>query len=133
MIDSYNPVILYQWPCINIQNATHGQNLQMVEVNVVSVIMITSDYIKLVTVAKQSEAFTVCTRLEAGFMGPNLTQGMDVWYVYVFILCLCVVLCLGRGLATSQSLVQGVLQSVKWPKRKKKKTISTPQSIRGTD
>jgi hypothetical protein len=32
---------------------------------------------------------------------------MDVWYVYVFILCL------GRGLATSWSLVQGVLPSVK--------------------
>jgi hypothetical protein len=33
---------------------------------------------------------------------------MNVWYVYVFILCL------GRGLATSWSLVQGVLRSVKW-------------------
>jgi hypothetical protein len=29
----------------------------------------------------------------------NPTQGMDVWCVYVFILCL-VILCLGRGLAT---------------------------------
>jgi hypothetical protein len=28
--------------------------------------------------------------------------------------CVCVVLCLGRGLATSWSLVQGVLPSVKW-------------------
>jgi hypothetical protein len=33
---------------------------------------------------------------------------MDVWCVYVFILCL------GRGLATGLSLVQVVLPSVKW-------------------
>jgi hypothetical protein len=32
---------------------------------------------------------------------------MDVWCVYVFILCL------GSGLATGQPLVQGVLPSVK--------------------
>jgi hypothetical protein len=38
---------------------------------------------------------------------------MDVWYVYM-LFCACVVLCLGRGLATSWSLVQGVLPSVKW-------------------
>jgi hypothetical protein len=36
---------------------------------------------------------------------------MDVWCVYAFILCLC---CPGRGLATSWSLVQGVLPCVKW-------------------
>jgi hypothetical protein len=36
---------------------------------------------------------------------------MDVWCVCAFS-CLCVVLCLGRGLATSWSPVQGVLQSV---------------------
>jgi hypothetical protein len=37
---------------------------------------------------------------------------MDIWYMCLF--CVCVVLCLGRGLATSWSLVQGVLPSVKW-------------------
>jgi hypothetical protein len=41
-------------------------------------------------------------------VGPNPTQGLDVWCVYGFILCLCV-LCLGRGFATSWSPVQGVL------------------------
>jgi hypothetical protein len=37
--------------------------------------------------------------------------GMDVWCVYVFILCLCCPV-LGRGLVTSWSLVQGVLRIV---------------------
>jgi hypothetical protein len=42
-----------------------------------------------VTVAERSEACTVFARLEAWIVGSNPTQGMDVWYVYVFILCLC--------------------------------------------
>jgi hypothetical protein len=32
---------------------------------------------------------TVFVRSEAGIVGSNPTQVMDVWYVYVFILCLC--------------------------------------------
>jgi hypothetical protein len=42
-----------------------------------------------VTVAEQSEACTVFALSEAEIVGPNPTQGMDVWCVYVFILCLC--------------------------------------------
>jgi hypothetical protein len=42
-----------------------------------------------VTVAERSKACTVFYRSEAGIMGSNPTQGMDVWYVYVFILRLC--------------------------------------------
>jgi hypothetical protein len=42
---------------------------------------------KLVTVAERSKAWTVIARSEAGIMGSNPTQGMDVWCVYVFILC----------------------------------------------
>jgi hypothetical protein len=38
---------------------------------------------------------------------------MGVWSVCAFF-CVCVVLCLGRGLATSWSPVQGVLPYVKW-------------------
>jgi hypothetical protein len=34
--------------------------------------------------------------------------------VYMCLFCVCVVLCLSRGLATSWSLVQRVLPSVKW-------------------
>jgi hypothetical protein len=37
---------------------------------------------------------------------------MDVWCVYAFF-CVRVVLCLGSGLTTGQSLFQGVLPSVK--------------------
>jgi hypothetical protein len=39
---------------------------------------------------------------------------MDVWCVCMCLFCVCVVLCLDRGLATSWSLVQRVLPSVKW-------------------
>jgi hypothetical protein len=48
-----------------------------------------------VTVSERSEARTVFARSEAGIMGSNPTQVIDVWYVYIFILCL------GGGLATS--------------------------------
>jgi hypothetical protein len=71
---------------------------------------------KPVTVAERSKTWIVFARSEAWIVGSNPIQGMDVWYVYVFILC--VVLCLGRGLATGWPLVQGVLPSVKWSKWK---------------
>jgi hypothetical protein len=48
-----------------------------------------------VTVAERSEACTVFAHSEAGIVDSNPTQGTDVWYVFVFILCL------GRGLASS--------------------------------
>jgi hypothetical protein len=64
------------------------------------------------TVAEQSKACTVFVRSEAWIVGSNPTQDMDVWCMRLF--CVCVVLCLGRGLATSWSPVQGVLPSVKW-------------------
>jgi hypothetical protein len=43
----------------------------------------------LLTVAAWSTAWTVFAHLDAGIVGSNPTQGMDVWCVYVFILCLC--------------------------------------------
>jgi hypothetical protein len=39
-----------------------------------------------ITVAERSKACTVFARSEAGIVGSNPIQGMDVWYVYVFIL-----------------------------------------------
>jgi hypothetical protein len=39
------------------------------------------------TVAERSKACTIFARSEAGIVGYNLTQGMNVWYVHVFILC----------------------------------------------
>jgi hypothetical protein len=46
-------------------------------------------------------------------VGLNLIQGMDVWCGCMHLFCVCVVLCLGSGLATGSSAVQGVLPSVK--------------------
>jgi hypothetical protein len=40
-------------------------------------------------VSELYKARTVFDPSEAGIVGSNPTQGMDVWYVYVFILCLC--------------------------------------------
>jgi hypothetical protein len=65
-----------------------------------------------VTVAERSKACTVFASSEAVIVGSNSAQGMDVWCVYAFF-CVCVVLCLGSGPPTGQSLVQGVLPSVK--------------------
>jgi hypothetical protein len=48
-----------------------------------------------VTVVERSEACTVYARSEAGIVGSNPTKDMNIWYVYVFILCL------GKGFATS--------------------------------
>jgi hypothetical protein len=45
--------------------------------------------LKPVPVAERSKAWSVFGRLVAGIVGFNPTQDMDVWYVYVFILCLC--------------------------------------------
>jgi hypothetical protein len=69
----------------------------------------------------RSKAGTVFARSEAGIVGSNTTQSMDVWCVCMCLFCVCVVLCLGRGLATSWSLVQGVLPSVKMIMKSKKR------------
>jgi hypothetical protein len=66
-----------------------------------------------VTVVERSKSCTVFARSETWIVGSNPTQGMDVWCFCAFF-CVCVVLCLGRGLATGWSPVQGVLPSVKW-------------------
>jgi hypothetical protein len=55
-----------------------------------------------ITVAERSKACTAFVRSEAGIVGSNPTQGMDVLCVWVCaFFCVCVVLCIGRGLATS--------------------------------
>jgi hypothetical protein len=61
------------------------------------------------TMAAQSKAWTVFARSNAGNVGSNPIQGMDV--------CVCVysvffALCVGSGFATGLSPVQGVLASV---------------------
>jgi hypothetical protein len=57
-------------------------------------------------VAERSKAWTVFAHSDAGIVGSNLTQGMNVSCVYVYSVYL------GRGLATGRSLVQGVLPVV---------------------
>jgi hypothetical protein len=46
-------------------------------------------YARTVKVSERSKARILFVRLESGIVGSNPTQGMNVWYVYVFILCLC--------------------------------------------
>jgi hypothetical protein len=43
-----------------------------------------------VTVADRSKACTVFARSEAGIVGSNSAQGMDVWCLFV---CVCVCVC----------------------------------------
>jgi hypothetical protein len=54
-------------------------------------------------------AWTVFAHSNTGIMCSNPTRGMDVC---VRLFCVCVVLCLGSGLVTGSSLVQGVLRTV---------------------
>jgi hypothetical protein len=63
-----------------------------------------------VTVAERSKTWTVFARSDPVIVGSNSALGMNVWCVRLF--CVCVVLCVGRGLATGWSPVQGVLPTV---------------------
>jgi hypothetical protein len=69
--------------------------------------LVTNNMSMPVTVAAQSEAWIAFARSDAGIVGSNPTQGMDVWCVYAFILCL------ADSLEIGLSLIQGVLPSVK--------------------
>jgi hypothetical protein len=68
-------------------------------------------------VAPRSEAWTVFARSNAGIVGSNPTQSMDVC---VHLFCVCVVLCVGSDLMTGWSLVQGVIPTVYRIKKLKK-------------
>jgi hypothetical protein len=52
---------------------------------------------KPITVVARSKASTLFARSNAGIVGSNPTQGMDI---SVRLFCVCVVLCVGSGLAT---------------------------------
>jgi hypothetical protein len=62
-----------------------------------------------IRVAARSEAWYAFTLWNTGIVGSNPTQCMDVC---VRFFCVCVVLCVGSGLATGWSPVQGVLLTV---------------------
>jgi hypothetical protein len=62
-----------------------------------------------ITVAAPSKAWIFLARSNAVIVGSKPTQGMDVC---VRLFCVCVVLCVGSGLATSWSPVQGDIPTV---------------------
>jgi hypothetical protein len=66
-------------------------------------------FVSPITVAAWSKAWTVFAGSNAGIVGSNPTQDMDV---YVRLFCVCVVLCIGSGLATGWFPFQGVLPTV---------------------
>jgi hypothetical protein len=57
-------------------------------------------------VCGRPKAWTAFANSNAGIVGSNPTRGMNVC---VRLFCVCIVLCVGRGLATVWSPVQGVL------------------------
>jgi hypothetical protein len=62
-----------------------------------------------ITVAARSKAWTIIACSNTGIVISNSTRGMDVW---VRLFCVCVILCVGSGLATIWSPIQGVLPTV---------------------
>jgi hypothetical protein len=59
--------------------------------------------------ASPSKAWTVFVGSNAGIVDSSPIQGMDVC---MRLFCVCVVLCVGSGLATGWSPVQGILPTV---------------------
>jgi hypothetical protein len=76
------------------------------------------------TVAARSKAWTAFARSNAGIVGSKPTRGMNVC---VRLFCVYVVLCVGTGLVTGWSPVQGVLPTVY--KIKKLKKLPNPQGL----
>jgi hypothetical protein len=62
-----------------------------------------------VSVVARSEAWTVFAHSNTGFVDSNPNWGMDAC---VRLFCVCAVVCVGSGLATGWSLVQGVPPTV---------------------
>jgi hypothetical protein len=75
---------------------------------------------------KRSKAWTVFARLNTGIVGSNPTRGMDVC---VHLFCVCIVLCVGSGLATGWSPVQGVLPTVYRIKKLKKQARYNKRAV----
>jgi hypothetical protein len=81
-------------------------------------------------VTARSKAWTVYVRSNAGIVGSNPTQGMNV---FVRLFCVCVVLCVGSGLATGWSPVQGVLPTMYRIKKLKKAAKAQYKDCRTID
>jgi hypothetical protein len=68
-----------------------------------------AELVNIIQANRRSQWPHAFARSNAGVVGSNPTRGMDV---YVRLFCVCAVLCIGRGISTGWSLVQGVLLSV---------------------
>jgi hypothetical protein len=107
------------------ENGLHSVTSQQTLFIIVSIAMLYGWlwYFMPITVAPRSKAWTAFAHLNAGIVGSNPIQGIDVC---VRLFCVCVVLCVGSGLATGWSPFQGVLPTVyrikklkKWPRSDK--------------
>jgi hypothetical protein len=76
-----------------------------------------------IAVAARSKTWSLFAPSNAAIVGSNPTQGIDVC---VRLFCVCFVLCVGSGLATGWSPVQGVLPTV-YRIKKLKKTAKVRQ------
>jgi hypothetical protein len=74
-----------------------------------------------ITLVVLSKAWTVFARSDAGIVGSNPTQGMDIC---VHLFCVYVVLCVDIGLSTGWSPIQGVLPTAYRIKKLKKRPRS---------
>jgi hypothetical protein len=74
--------------------------------------------IRPIRIAARSKARILFARSNAGIVGSNPTQGMEI---SALSFCVCVVLCVGTGFATGSSPVQGVLPNVYRFKKVKKR------------
>jgi hypothetical protein len=75
--------------------------------NLTQILIQSSIFGQPVTVVARSKAWNVFARLSTGILGSNPARGMDVCVYSVFVLS-----CVGSGLATGWSLVQGFLPTV---------------------
>jgi hypothetical protein len=82
-----------------------------------------------ITVTARSKIWTVFARSNTGVVCSNPTRGTDVW---VHLFCVCVVLCVGRGLATGWSPMQGALRTV-WRIKTEKAAKVQQKDCRDTD
>jgi hypothetical protein len=79
-----------------------------------------------ITVAARPNVWAVFVRSEDGMVGSNPTQGI---VTFVSLFCVCVVMCVGSGLATGWSSVQGVLPTVQYDYETEKAVRSQQRPI----
>jgi hypothetical protein len=91
----------------------------MIEIQLIEVESIFDDH-----VAARSKAWTVFAFSYTGIVVSNPIRSMNV---YVPLFCICVILCVGSGLATSWSPLQGVLLTVYRIKKLRNGTKSKKQ------